>query len=440
MPKLMRHPELTFAPEAAATAVRMRLLRRHLAHAGTSPFYRELFAREGFGPRKVRTLADLARLPFTTKRDLEERGPDFLAAPAGEVVDVCESSGTTGLPVTLLQTRADLERLAYNEESCFRAAGIVPGERVLIAAALDRCFMAGLAYFLGLTRLGATAIRGGSGSVAFLAELVLRHRPSALVGVPTLLAAVAEALAARGVQPTAAGVQRIVCIGEPVRRDDLSLSPLGERLAALWGARVLGTYASTEMATSFADCTFGKGGHLLPDLMVVEIVDDQGRPLPPGEPGEVVATPLQVSGMPLVRFRTGDIATLHPAPCPCGRTSPRLGPVIGRKSQMLKIKGTTVYPPAIFAAVQEIPGVQGYFAEVRDTFELSDRVTVTVGAAGAAGAALTPEAVADRIAVRTRVKPEVVIVTPEEIAARTICADKRKPIIFFDLREKRHVH
>jgi phenylacetate-CoA ligase len=415
----------------------MRLLRRHLAHAGTSPFYRELFARERVDPRRVRTPADLARIPFTTKSYLEKCGADFLAAPAGEVVDVCESSGTTGLPVTLLQTRADLERLAYNEETSFRAAGIQPGERVLVAAALDRCFMAGLAYFLGLTRLGAIAIRGGSGSVAFLAELVLRQRPTALVGVPTLIAAVAEAIAVRGGEPAAAGVARIVCIGEPVRREDLSLSPLGERLATLWGASVLGTYASTEMATSFADCTFGMGGHLLPDLMVVEIVDEQGTILPSGMAGEVVATPLQVSGMPLVRFRTGDIATLHATPCPCGRTSPRLGPVIGRKSQMLKIKGTTVYPPAIFAAVQEIPGARGYFVEVRDTFELSDRVTVTVGAEDPS---LTPEAVADGIAVRTRVKPEVVIVTPDEIVARTIRADKRKPITFFDLREKRHVH
>jgi phenylacetate-CoA ligase len=110
--------------------------------------------------------------------------------------------------------------------------------------------------------------------------------------------------------------------------------------------------------------------------------------------------------------------------------------VIGRKSQMLKIKGTTVYPPAIFAALQEIPGVRGYYVEVRDTFDLSDHVTVTVGAGGG----LTPEAVADRIAVRTRVKPEVVVATPDEIVARTIHADKRNPITFFDLREKRHVH
>jgi phenylacetate-CoA ligase len=170
--------------------------------------------------------------------------------------------------------------------------------------------------------------------------------------------------------------------------------------------------------------------------MVVEIVDEAGRPLPPGVPGEVVATPLQVAGMPLVRFRTGDVATLHAARCACGRTSPRLGPVLGRKSQMLKVKGTTVYPPAIFAVLQELPGVQGYYVEVRDTFELSDRVTVTVGAAAGA---LTPAFVADRIAVRTRVKPEVVIATPEEVVARTVRADKRKPITFFDLREKRHV-
>ncbi len=435
MPRLARHPGLGFLSSVEVAAVQANLLRRHLTHAARSPFYRELFSWAGFDPRRVRTPADLTRLPFTTKRDLEERGRDFLAAPAHETADLCESSGTTGLPVTLLQTRADLERLAYNEESCFRAAGIVPGERVLIAAALDRCFMAGLAYFLGLTRLGATAIRGGSGSIAFLAELVLRHRPTALVGVPTLLAAVAAAIAARGVQPATAGVARIVCIGEPVRREDLALSALGERLAALWGTAVLGTYASTEMATSFADCAFGMGGHLLPDLMVVEIVDDLGGPLPTGEPGEVVATPLQVNGMPLVRFRTGDIATLHATACPCGRTSPRLGPVIGRKSQMLKIKGTTVYPPAIFAALQEIPGVRGYFLEVRDTFDLSDRVTVTVGADSAS---LTPEVIAERIAVRTRVKPEVVIVAPEEIATRTIHPDKRKPITFFDLREKKH--
>jgi phenylacetate-CoA ligase len=437
MPSLERHPDLSFAPAAEISTVTAKLLVRHLAHAAQSRFYRDLFSRAGLDSEQVLTQADLARLPFTSKRDLEERGGDFLAVPPHEVVDICESSGTTGLPVAMLQTHADLDRLAYNEESAFRAAGIKLGERALVAAALDRCFMAGLAYFLGLTSLGAVAIRGGSSSVAFLAELVLRHRPVAMIGVPTLMAAVAEALAARGVPPASAGVERIICIGEPVRQGDLTLSALGARLADLWGAVVLGTYASTEMATSFADCTFGMGGHVPADLMVVEIVDDEGRPVPPGEPGEVVATPLQVSGMPLVRFRTGDIATLHAGPCRCGRTTPRLGPVIGRKSQMLKVKGTTVYPPAIFAALQEIPEVRGYYLEVRDSFELSDSITVTVGAIGSE---LTAAAVAEKIAVRIRVKPEVVLVTPEQIVARTVRADKRKPITFFDLREKRNVH
>ena len=109
----------------------------------------------------------------------------------------------------------------------------------------------------------------------------------------------------------------------------------------------------------------------------------------------------------------------------------------GKRNVFIAGLGGTVFFTAIFAALQEIPAVRGFFVEVRDTFELSDRVTVTVGAAPGT---LTPEAVAEKIAVRTRVKPEVVIATPEEIVARTVRADKRKPITFFDLREKRNVH
>ena len=212
--------------------------------------------------------------------------------------------------------------------------------------------MAGLAYFLGLTRIGATVIRGGSSSVAFLVELIKNCRPNAIVGVPTLLLAVGEKLRAEGIDPAMLGVTRLVCIGEPIRNKDFTLSPLGERLDLAWRCQLFGTYASTEMATSFTDCSAGRGGHLLPELIVVEIVDEQGEAVPPGRFGEVVATPLGISGMPLLRFRTGDIATLHSEPCPCGRNTPRLGPVVGRKSQMLKIRGTTVYPPAIAAVLQ----------------------------------------------------------------------------------------
>jgi phenylacetate-CoA ligase len=421
------YPGLDCAPAREWQQVQSRLLQEHLAYAAAhSPYYRRLFG--GAAPEA----GGLAVLPLTAKSDLERDGLAFVAVPEGELADLCLTSGTTGKPVAMMQSRRDLERLAYNEEQSFRLAGVTGEDRVLLAAAVDRCFMAGLAYLLGLQRIGATVVRGGSSNLLMLCDLVKSVRLTAMVGVPSLLLAVGERLKAEGADPSRKGIGRLVCIGEPVRGQDLSLSPLGERLQELWGAQVFGTYASTEMATAFTDCPAGLGGHLRPELMVVEILDEQGAVVPPGIPGEVVATPLQVTGMPLVRFRTGDIAALHDGPCPCGRTTPRLGPVLGRKSQMLKVRGTTVYPPAIFTALQGVAGISGYYLEARSDYDLSDTITVVVGTREKE---LTPAVVAERIAAAVRVKPEVVLVSPEEAAAATFRQDKRKPVIFFDYRQ-----
>lgn len=410
------------------------LLRAHLEYVcARSPFYRRRFAELGMAPGDIAGVGDLHLLPFTCKSDLEEHHDDLIAAQPGELVDLCLTSGTTGKAVAMLQSATDLKRLAYNEEISFAGAGFTSENRVMVVAAIDRCFMAGLAYFLGLTSLGATVLRGGSSNLPLLMELVKNCRPDGIVGVPSLLLTLGERLAQGGHDPATLGVTKIMCIGEPVRRQDFSLSPLGERLAATWGARLFGTYASTEMATSFTDCGEGLGGHLHPDLIVVELVDDEGRPVAPGELGEVVATPLGVTGMPLVRFKTGDIARMHSEPCPCGRNTPRLGPVVGRKSQMLKYRGTTVYPPAIFSVLQGIEGVKGYYIEAHSEFELSDRIRVVVGANDPA---LSAAYVADRISAAIRVKPEVVTAPPEEVLRRTVQDIKQKPVTFFDYRKQ----
>ena len=279
--------------DAALIAGRQdELLRRHVRHcAAHSPFYRRMFDRLGVKAEELQRVGDLARLPFTEKSDLECCHGEFLALPPSGIVDLCLTSGTTGKSVAMLQSAGDLDRLAYNEELSFRGVGITREDRVLVAAAIDRCFMAGLAYFLGLTRIGATVIRGGSSSTALLMELVRSCRPSAIVGVPSLLLAVAEKLQQEGVEPSGLGITRLVCIGEPIRSGDFALSPLGARLVQSWRCPVFGTYASTEMATSFTDCTAGLGGHLHPDLIAVQIVDEQGEPVPDGSLGEVVATP-----------------------------------------------------------------------------------------------------------------------------------------------------
>ena len=415
-------------------AQQLALLQQHLGYLQkASPYYQELFRKCGFSVPKFRSLTDLAKLPLTSKTDLAVRNREFLAVSEQQIVDICQTSGTTGEPVTIWQTDADLQRLARNEQLAFTAAGISNSDRVLIGAALDRVFMAGLAYFLGLRQIGATAIRAGSGQLALVAELIRQQRPNVLVGVPSLLLMVARQFQGCGESPAQLGVDKLICIGEPVRNDDLSLSPLGKALQECWSAQILGTYASTEMATAFADCPAGCGGHLLPELVVVEVIDDQGDPVVAGKAGEVVVTPLGVEGTPLLRYRTGDIARLHSDPCVCGRQTPRLGPILGRRTQMLKCRGTTLFPAAVSRVLQEITAIQGHYLEVSSDFDLSDKLRVVVGSCDTSLSAAT---VAELIAAKTRVKPEVIIVDPEEIKNKTIRPEMRKPLTFFDYRRR----
>jgi len=424
--------QLAFAPPGVISEQQQLLLKQHMAYlAEHSIFYQRMAREHGLDLHDVRCYDDLTALPFTTKADLEQWGDEFLCIEERQIADICLTSGTTGLPVAFMQSRDDLERLAFNEYLAFSTAGLTADDRVLIAAAIDRCFMAGMAYFLGLKKIGATVIRGGSSSVAVVAQLIERFRPSALVGVPTLFLALAEILHKKGIDPCQCGVKRLVCIGEPVLDQSLNLSVLGERLKEKWQAEVHGTYASTEMAATFVDCSYGCGGHLPPELMLVEIVNEQGQRVAPGEVGEVVATPLQVTGMPLLRFKTGDVATLYTDPCECGRNSWRVGPVLGRKNQMLKYRGTTVYPPAIFAVLQELAEVQAFYIEVRDDYALSDQIRVVVGSRCPD---LTAHHVEELLAARIRVKPEVVIRDVDAVRSQTLQEDKRKPVTFFDYR------
>ncbi len=424
--------QIAFESPQCIEACTNELLTRHAAYCyNHSVFYRRMFDRANLGPDDIQTVADLANLPLTTKADLEISGKDFLCVEPEKIVDVCQTSGTTGLAISMFQSASDLERVGYNEELSFRAAGVTSQDRVLIACALGRCFMAGMAYFEGLRRISAMAIRAGSSVMSVLASSVQTHRPTVIIGVPSQLLALAGELESIGSDPQQMGVRMLICIGEAVRQNNLSLSPIAERLAAKWQADVRGTYASTEMATAFADCQVGSGGHVHPDLMAVEIVDESGATCAPGQAGQVIATPLQVTAMPLMRFATGDIASIHVEPCKCGRNTLRLGPILGRKSHMLKIRGTTVYPEMILSAVGEFVAVDDCYIEISRDGDLSDQVTVVVSPAGDE---LDGDEVADRIRGKLRVGVDVIVASVEDVTARIHQADRRKPCRLFDVR------
>lgn len=420
-------PEDDFLPVEAIHSLQERLLREQLLYCKThSPFYRNKLA--GFDCERM-GLDNLPELPLTSKADLAEEGAErFMAAPAKDFEDIVFSSGTTGNPCMIAYTKHDMERLAYNEHRCFAAAGMTAEDTVLLTCTLDRCFVAGLAYYLGVRSLGAAAIRSGLNTLESHAEIIRRVHPSCLIGVPSFLRHLGHHLKGRKVD--ASSVKRLICIGEPVRDEQLNSSGLGRQLEELWNAPVHSTYASSEIVSSFCECTERRGGHLLPDLVLAEIVDDAGNVLPPGSAGELVLTQLQCRGMPLIRFRTGDMTFIDDTPCPCGRNSLRIGPILGRKAQMLKCRGTTLYPQTVFSVLDESPEILDYYL-VATGENLSDRLEI-VAAPKEEG--LSMHAVSERLRAKCRLSIPITLKPEEEVRAR-IFSVSRKPVRFFDLRK-----
>ncbi len=401
-----------------------------------SPFYRRMFADTGINPSEIRTVADLQRVPFTEKKDLQLCNADFLCVPHEKIIDYVTTSGTLGDPVTFGCTDSDLERLAYNEMKSFACAGVRPGNRVQLMTTLDKRFMAGLAYFLGIRKLGAGIIRVGNGMPELQWDTIRRLKPDTLMCVPSFILRLIDYAEQHGIDYRNSSVRRVIGIGEGLREQDFSLNMLGNRIREKWDVELFATYSSTEMGATFSECPCGCGGHVHPELIIVEIIGEDNRPVADGEVGEVVVTTLGVEGMPLLRFRTGDMSRKVMEPCACGRHSYRLTPLVGRKNNMIKLKGTTIYPPAINDVLDNTPYVVNYVVEVRNSFAGTDEVVVHVGVAAPQRFDMIKD-LKDRFRSRIRVAPIVEIMQPDDVARMLNPGDNRKPLKFIDNRGKR---
>ena len=389
-----------------------------------SPFYREQFRDISDAPR-------LEELQTVDKTILSARNSDFLSVPRERIAEIVTTSGTTGKPLLWMLTESDVDRLALNEQISFECAGVTPRDTVLVAVSLDRCFIAGLAYWQGLRKLGCTVVRVGASSAMLVLEMIERVRPTVIVGVPSFLRVIADKAAELKFDLKNCPVKKAVCIGEPIRDVKFVLNKSGQAIEAAWGAKVYSTYGVTELANSLCECDAGMGGHLHDQQLHLEILDDAGKPVAPGETGEVVATTFGVEAMPLIRYRTGDCAAMLYEPCRCGRTSPRLGPIIGRKNQKLKLKGTSLFPSTLQAVLEECVGVESFAIVARAENELSDSVEVLYhGDAAVAG-------LGEAMQARAKILPKIRHASREEIEALQLPSrdgGARKRRTFVDLR------
>jgi len=432
-PKLMYIPEIEKASREEIKRFQEKKLKELLCYLNEkSTFYKRFFENNSIDISTINTLEDLRNIPTTTKDDLQNFNSDFLCVSPDKVIDYLTTSGTSGEPVVFAETEKDLQRLAYNEQISFICATAEPSDIFQLMVTLDRRFMAGMAYYEGIRKLGAAVVRVGPGNPGLQFDTIERIKPTALVTVPSFLLKMVEYAENNNIDYRNSSIKKAVCIGESIRNDDFTLNTLGKRIIEKWDIELYSTYASTEMGTAFTDCEYGQGGHHHPEMIIVEFLDENEHPVEPGTPGEVTITTLGVEGMPLLRFKTGDICNHHIEACKCGRTTMRLGPVIGRKNQMIKYKGTTLYPPALYDVLNNIENIENYIVEVSENNIGTDEILILVGTNSPS--TVLEKAIKDTFRAKLRVAPSIRFHEPLEINKMQSPELSRKAVIFVDKR------
>lgn len=424
------NPRHSFEPLTHQKAVQELAFRELLKYLEAhSSFYQTLFRSANIDIRTV----NLTELPTTSKEDLQLNNWDFLCVGKDKIAEYTATSGTLGAPVTIALTANDLERLAYNEYCSFVTMGLSEADTIQLLLTLDKQFMAGMAYYQGARKLGAAVVRTGPGAPEMQLEVIKNLGVSTLVAVPSFLLKLTETAKAQNLDLTTLPVKKVLAIGESIYDSEWQKSILHERICQDWPLTIHSTYASTEMQTAFTACNAEAGLHANPELIIVEFLDEAGNQVAEGEIGEVTITTLGVEGMPLLRYRTGDLCQHTTKSCACGRHSIRIGPVLGRKKQLIKYKGTSVYPSAIFELLNKETWIENYLIGIHQNSELQDEIRIQV----VSKAGHSPESLAVLKATfraQIRVVPEIEFINAAALLALQFPNGSRKQLRIIDYR------
>ena len=427
-------PEIEQASPAEIIVFQEERLKVLLTYLNThSAYYKRVFKDNNIDISTINSLEDLTKIPTTTKDQLQANNDDFLCVPKTEIIDYVTTSGTLGDPVTFALTDKDLDRLAYNEAISFACSGVTKNDVMQLMTTIDRRFMAGLAYFLGARKLGTGIIRVGAGIPELQWDSILKFKPTYLIAVPSFLLKLIEYAKQHDIDLKTSGIKGAICIGEPLRNQDFSLNALATKITSHWKIDLFSTYASTEMNTAFNECEAQQGGHHHPELIIAEILDEQNNPVQPNAVGELTITTLGVEGMPLLRFKTGDMVSAHTSSCSCGRNTMRLGPVVGRKKQMIKYKGTTLYPPALDNILNDFNAVESYIIEISTNDIGTDEICIKIASKDPSQKLL--QSIKDHFRAKLRVSPKIEFHDKKAIQKLQFPAMSRKPIQVIDKRQ-----
>jgi phenylacetate-CoA ligase len=324
----------------------------------------------------VRTLDDVARLPFTTKADLRDAFPyGFLAVPLEQIVRLHSSSGTTGNPTVIYHTREDIAAWQDLMARCLYMAGMRTADvfQNIMGYGL---FTGGLGFHYGAEKLGAMTIPIGPGNSKRQIWFMQEFKTTAIHILPSYALRLATHVREMGLDPGKdLSVRRAFVGAEPHTEETRRL------IETTWNIKAYNSYGLSEMCgpgVAF-ECPDQSGLHIWEDHFLVEIIDPEtGASLPEGECGEMVLTSLAKTGTPLIRYRTRDLTRIIPGRCPCGRTHRRIDRIRGRSDDMMIINGVNIFPLQIEQTLLRIPGIgSNYLIEIHEE-NFMDKLHISV--------------------------------------------------------------
>jgi phenylacetate-CoA ligase len=362
-------------PRERLRALQLERLREAVGRVlgGAAPLRDRLRGAGVESPEAIGSLDDLAGLPFTHKADLREHYPfGLLAVPREQLVRIHASSGTGGKPTVVGYTAGDLDVWAEVMARSMAIAGVRPGMLIHNAYGYG-LFTGGLGFHHGAERLGTTVLPVSGGQTKRQVLLLCDLQAQVLCATPSYALTIAETLEDEGIGPDQLSLELGLFGAEPWSE------PMREQLERRLGLRARNFYGLSEIIGPgvAAECEEAAGSHINEDHFLVEVLDrDTAEPVGAGEPGELVITTLTKQALPLLRYRTGDIAAVDETPCACGRTLARMGPVHGRRDDMLILRGVNVYPSEIEHVLLGVEGVAPHYELTVERPGGSDEVSV----------------------------------------------------------------
>ena len=369
------NPELETMSREQIEALQLERLQKTVRHCMNNEFYQKKFKELGITPDDIKTLADVRKLPFTTKSDLRETYPFGMACvPLRDCVRLHSSSGTTGNPTVILHTKKDLDEWANQVARNLYMVGLRPDD-VFQNSSGYGMFTGGLGFQYGAEKLGMLTVPAAAGNSLRQIKFIKDFGTTALHAIPSYAIRLAEVFQEEGVDPRSTKLHTL-CIGAEPHTEEQR-----RRIERMLGVKAYNSFGMTEMngpGVAF-ECKYQDGMHLWEDNYIVEIVDpDTFEPVPDGEIGEMVLTTLDRTMMPILRYRTRDLTRIIPGECKCGRTHRRIDRIKGRTDDMFIIKGVNVFPMQVEKILVQYPGLGSNYLITLDTEDDNDIMTVEV--------------------------------------------------------------